>query len=188
MLKHHSAFPDHKAAFPDIQAKANVLMMNGTNSFLFDELIRAVGGAAQTERMSVFLTEISNFVNKISLLKSNLLQLDTNSLATEYYLDKNVSKVLELPEGLLQLNDRAFDDHFQENNSTFSTYIEERKSSVITPLQPLGYNLNLPQVNYDQISDNAVEAEALGKSNGGLSHESPILDINLDLFSFNGIK
>lgn len=162
MLKHHLAFPEHKSPVPDTPAKTNGLMANGTNSFLFDELINAVNGASQSEQISVFLTEISNFVNKVRLLKPKLLKQDTNCLTSEYYLDKNVSKILELPEGLLQLNESAF----QQNNSTFSSYVEERKSPDITPLHPpLGFNLNLSQVNYDQISDNAVEAEALGKPN-----------------------
>lgn len=157
MLKHHLAFPDHKTPVPDISIKPNGLIANGTNSFLFDELINAVNGASQNEQISVFLTEISNFVNKVRLLKPKLLQQDTNCLTSEYYLDKNVSKILELPEGLLQLNDSTF----QQNNSTFSSYVEERKSPDNTPL----HHLNLSQVNYDQISDNAVEAEALGKPN-----------------------
>ena len=45
-------------------------------------------------------------------------------------------------------------------------------------------------VDYNHISNNAVEAQALGKSNGidsmsSLQHESPILNISLDLFPFN---
>lgn len=197
MLKHYIAFPEHK--IPTIQNnQSNGLIVN---SFLFDELMKVVGSASQTERISMFLTEISNFVSKISLFKPKILQTEQdsshpNSTLTEYYVDKNASKILDLPEGLLQLNDRAFDDNFQPNNNKFSTYIEETNgpSNQIPSLGNLQQRLNLfPQVNYDQISDNAVEAEALGKSNENdtitdLSHETPILDIPLDLFSFNNIK
>lgn len=197
MLKHYLTFPEHK--IPPIQNnQSNGLIVN---SFLFDELMKAVGSASQTERISMFLTEISNFVSKIRLFKPKILhtEKDSSHPSTEYYVDKNVSKILDLPEGLLQLNDR-FADNYQQNNNKFSTYIEETNgpsdqiSSLSNLQQQLGYNLNLfPQVNYDQISDNAVEAEALGKSNENdtitdLPHETPILDIPLDLFSFNNIK
>lgn len=202
MLKHYLAFPDHKIPpTQNNQPHTNGLTVNGTNSFLFDELMKAVGGASQTERISMFLAEISNFVNKIHLFKPKILHTEQGSHpSTEYYVDKNVSKILDLPEGLLQLNDRAFDDNCQQNNNKFSTYIEEtngsteQHSSLSNLQQQLGYNLNLfPQVNYDQISDNAVEAEVLGKATENdtitdLPHETPILDIPLDLFSFNSIK
>lgn len=207
MLKHYLTFPDHKTqdslSRTPSQFHTNGLT-NGTNSALFDELMKSVSQSTQTERISIFLAEVSNFVSKVRKFKSKILHTDqvSHPSTSEYYLDKNVSKVLDLPEGLHQLNDRAFDEHFQQNNqqnnNTFSTYIDERPTADISPLnsnlQPLGYNLNLfPQVNYDQISDNAVEAEALGESNGNdtisdLPHETPILDIPLDLFSFNGIK
>lgn len=203
MLKHYLTFPDHKTQdsllHTPSQFHTNGRMVNGTNSFLFDELMKTVSQSTQTERISIFLAEVSNFVSKIRKFKSKILHTDqvSHPSTSEYYLDKNVSKVLDLPEGLHQLNDRAFDDQFQQKNQQFSTYIDERPTTEILPLsnlQPLGYNLNLfPQVNYDQISDNAVEAEVLGKSNGNdtisdLPHETPILDIPLDLFSFNGIK
>lgn len=205
MLKHYLMFPDHKTPGQDSHAasqfQTNGLMVNGgTNSALFDELMKIVGRAAQSERISIFLAEISNFVSKVHLFKPKILHMEQGShtsTTSEYYIDKNVSKVLDLPEGLLHLNDRAFDDHFQTKNNMFSTYIDEMPAtadiSTLQPslanLQPVGYNLNLfPQVNYDQISDNAVEAEALGKSTVNATPESPILDIPLDLFSFNGIK
>lgn len=203
MLKHYLTFPDHKTqdslSHTPSQFHTNGRMVNGTNSFLFDELMKTVSQSTQTERISIFLAEVSNFVSKVRKFKSKLLHTDqvSNPSTSEYYLDKNVSKVLDLPEGLHLLNDRAFDDQFQQKNQQFSTYIDDRPTADISPLsdlQPIGYNLNLfPQVNYDQISDNAVEAEVLGKSNGNdtisdLPHETPILDIPLDLFSFNGIK
>lgn len=196
MLKHYLSFPDHK--IPPIQTNQSHTNGQILNSFLFNELMKMVGSASQTERISMFLAEISNFVSKVRLFKPKILSGTHPS--TEYYIDKNVSKILDLPEGLLQLNDRAFDDNCQQNNNTFSTYIEEtngpsdQMSSLSNLQQQLGYNLNLfPQVNYDHISDNAVEAEVLGKTNDDnpitdLPHETPILDIPLDLFSFNNIK
>lgn len=203
MLKHYLAFPDHKITPPQNNyTHTNGLVVNGTNSFLFDELMKAVAGVSQTEQISMFLAEISNFVSKVRLFKPKILHTEQGSHpSTEYYVDKNVSTILEMPEGLFHLNDRAFDDNFKQNNNTFSTYIEETNgppsdqlSSLSNLQQQLGYNLNLfPQVNYDQISDNAVEAEVLGKPNENdnitdLPHETPILDMPLDLFSFNHIK
>lgn len=205
LLKHYLAFPEHKAPAnrplisSQFQTNGGIINGGGSNSFLFDELMKLIGQTAQTERISIFLAEVSNFVSKVDALKSKIIHSNSMSHTStaEYYLDKNVSKILEMPEGLHQLNDRAFDDNFQ---TTFSTYIDDRPPSVDIsslsnlPLQSLDYNLDhFPLVNYDQISDNAVEAEALGKSNGNdgisdLQHENPILDISLDLFSFNGIK
>lgn len=213
LLKHYLAFPEHKAPAnrplisSQFQTNGGGIINGGgvggggTNSFLFDEMMKLIGQTAQTERISIFLAEVSNFVSKLDALKSKIIHSNTMSHHTstsEYYLDKNVSKILDMPEGLHQLNDRAFDDNFQ---TAFSTYIDDRpvpsmdiSSLSHLPLQSLDYNLDhFPLVNYDQISDNAVEAEALGKSNGtdgisDLQHENPILDISLDLFSFNGIK
>ncbi|XP_031632271.1 uncharacterized protein LOC116346389 [Contarinia nasturtii] len=199
LLKHYIAFPDHKDSIQKSQSQTNGLS-NGTNSFLFDELMKFVGRASQTERISMFLAEISNFVNTVHLIKPKILQTEQGTHpSTEYYVDKNVSKILELPEGLVQLNDKAFDDNVQQNNNTFGPYIKKDQPKCldrptdISNLQPLGYNLNLfPQVNevsYDQITDNAVEAE-LGKSSGNdsvgdLTHAT---DIPLDMFSFNNIN
>lgn len=190
-------FPDHKTHMQEISHRSNQFhpngrMANGTNSIVFDELMKIVGRGTQTERISIFLAEISNFVSNVRMLKPKILHSDQtpHPSTSEYYLDTNVSKVLDLPEGLHQLNDRAFDDH-SSNNTTFSTYIDDRPTEDPSSVN----NLNLfPQVNYDQISDNAVEAEALRKTNGNdtmndlvpqdsfalLSHSN----IPLDLFSF----
>lgn len=204
LLKHYQAFPGHKVPanrpFISTQFQTNGGCINGgggPNSFLFDELMKLIDRTAQTERISIFLAEISHFVSKVDALKTKIVHSNLNSHTTsksEYYLDKNVSKMLEMEEGLHQLNDRAFDDKVQ---TAFSTYIDDRPPSVDIssplsnlPLQSLGYNLDhFPLVNYDQISDNAVCE--LGKSNGtdGIGDlQNPILDISLDLFSFNGIK
>lgn len=207
LLKHYLVYPDHNTPGNLLGAPNNRLAIGngGTNSLLFDELMKLVSRSTQTERISIFLTELSNFVSNINQFKPKIMYSGQTAhpSTSEYYIDKNVSKVLDITEGLHQLNDRAFDVHFQPNNNTFSTYIDdERPPPTVADtssldgisLQPLGCNLNLfPQVNYDQISDNAVEAEVLGKSNGNdtivdLPHETPILDISLDLFSFNGIK
>lgn len=173
MVKHHLAFPDHRTPVRNNQYHTNSHSINGTNSFLFDELMKVMGTAPHNERIPKFLAEISNFVNKVHLFKPKILQKEPSTHPPiEYYVDKNVSKFLDLPEGLLQLNESAFDDNFQQSNNTFGTYIEDRTTDN-SNLQSLRYDMNLfPQVNYDQISDNAVEAaEVLGKSNG---NESPI--------------
>lgn len=206
LLKHYQAFPEHNVPvnrpFISSQFQTNGGCINGgrSNSFLFDELMKLISQTAQTERISIFLAEISNFVSKVDAFKSKIvhshLNSHTSNSTSEYFIDKNVSKMLEMQEGLHQLNDRAFDDKVQ---TTFSTFIDDRTPSLdissalsSLPLQSLEYNLDhFPLVNYDQISDNAVCE--LGKSNGhdgigDLQHENPILDISLDLFSFNGIK
>lgn len=183
MIKHFLAYPDHKKPIQNNQPHTNGLETNGTNSVLFDELMKIVSTASQKQRIHMFLAEISNFVNKVRFFKPKLLQTQGIYSSTEYYVDKNVSKVLDLTEGLLQLNDRAFDESFQQTNNTFNTF-----SSEVSPLE---YNLNLfPQGNYDQISDNAVEAEVLGKSNESntvteLSPETHILDISFRSITSN---
>lgn len=90
MLKHHLAFPDHKA--PVQETHSNGVMVNGTNSFLFDELMKVVGRASQSDRISTFLAEISNFVSTVRLFKTKILQTEQtpNILASEYYLGNNL--------------------------------------------------------------------------------------------------
>lgn len=202
MLKHFIAFPDHKAPsdknFSNIQPvnlnqfNYDDISMNGINSFLFDELMKVVGQATQTERISTFLSELSNFICKIRSCKPKLLH--PNETTSEYFLDKYVSKVFDLPEGQIRFDEKAFDEHSQQTNEKFATFIDERpvtELATLNNIQELGYGINLfQQVNYDQISDNAVEAEALGEihQNSDAAHGTPILDIPLDLFSFKNIE
>ena len=154
LLKHYLVFPEHKAPAnqplisSQFQTNGGIINGGGSNSFLFDELMKLIGQTAQTERISIFLAEVSNFVRQVDALKSKIIHSNLMSHMTstsEYYLDKNVSKILEMPEGLHQLNDRAFDDNFQ---TTFSTYIDDRPPSVDIsslanlPLQSLDYSLD----------------------------------------------
>lgn len=174
MLKHHLAFPDHKTPIRETHAPNQLLtpngsMANGVNGSLFNDLMRIVGSASQSERISIFLSEISSFVSNVRTVWGKLHLEQVPHLSTsEYYLDKNVSKVLDLPEGLFHLNIGAFDDYFQQNKAMFRTYVDEPPIvdiASIADLPQIGYNLNLfPQVNYDQITDNAVEAEVLEKT------------------------
>lgn len=202
MLKHFIAYPDHKTSsdknFLNIQPVnpnqfiSDDVSMNGINSFLFDELMKVVGQATRTERISTFLSELSNFICKIRSCKPKLLH--PNETTSEYFLDKYVSKVFDLPVGQIRFDEKAFDEHSQRNDEKFVSFIDERpvaELAALNNIQQLGYGLNLfQQVNYDQISDNAVEAEVLGKihQHPDATHETPILDIPLDLFSFNNIE
>lgn len=210
MQKHHLAFPNHKTPTREnsqhtqtsnfVPFNSHEILMNGANSFLFDELMKMVNQTAQSKRVSTFLTELSNFLYKVKTLKSKLL--DTKSPASaisEYYMDKGVCNVFDMIEGNIQLNDNAFDSEFELNEKIFSSIMNEQAvvndlSSLTSHLPSLEYNLNLfPQVNYDQITDNAVEAEALEKVHSKetiseIPPPSPMLDIPLDLFSFNNLK
>lgn len=209
LLKHYVTFPDHKTFDSSSHTQASnsshfdisETFTNGAHSILFDELMKLIGQTLPGERVPTFLTEVSNFVYKIRSLKPKLIHSSSSGdhSGPEYYVDRNVARLLNLPEGRTQLDENAFDEHhLQEKEKPFSTFIDERPindlSSLSSNLQHLGYNLNLfPPVNYDHISDNAVEAEVLGEIHtndtiNDISHESPILDMNLDLFPFNNIK
>lgn len=113
MLKHHLAFPDHKA--PIQEAHTNGVMVSGTNSFLFDELMKVVGRASQSDRISTFLAEISNFVSTVRLFKPKILQTEqaSNKLTSEYYLGKHFGSNFQF---ILILNDRNSFAHFDPQN------------------------------------------------------------------------
>lgn len=161
--------------------------------------MKIVGQTLPGDRVPTFLNEVSNFVYKLRMLKSKLLQpLAIDQPIAEYYVDKNVSKIMNLPDGRIQLNEKAFVEHSptESIDKSFSTYIDERPtsnmSSMSSNLQSLGYNLNLfpPEVQYDHISDNAVEAEIHQNDPiiNAMAHNTPMLDMSLDLFSFDNIK
>lgn len=208
LLRHYITFPDHKTVENNSSHTQtsnssnfdiNEPYTNGGHSILFDELMKIVGQSLPGDRVPTFLNEVSNFVYKLKTLKSKLLQPPTiHQPIAEYYVDKNVSKIMNLPDGQIQLNEKAFDEHSppESIDKTFSTFIDERPtsnmSSMSSNLQSLGYNLNLfpPEVQYDHISDNAMEAEIHQNDPiiNVMPHDAQMLDMSLDLFSFDNIK
>lgn len=212
LLKHYITFPEHKTQENSFHSQTsnssqidlNESFTNGAHSYLFDELMKMVTRVPNGERVPSFLAEVSNFVYKVRSLKSKLLSPKSMDIAEavtpDFFVDKNVAKVLNIPEGRTQMNEHAFDEHSQEqqqqHDQSFSEFINDvdrppsNMSSMSSNLQQLGYNLNLfPPVTYDHISDNAVEAEVLEKIHSNvdvindMTHESQILD----LFSFNNL-
>lgn len=206
-MRHYITFPDHKTVDNSSHTQTsnssnfdiNEPYTNGGHSIIFDELMKIVGRTNVGTRVPTFLNEVSNFVCKLRMLTTQLLQPSANDQPiAEYYVDKNVSKIMNLPNGRTQLNEKAFDEHSPSEiiDKSFSTFIDERPtsnmSSMSSNLQSLGYNLNLfpPEVQYDHISDNAVEAQIHQNDPiiNVMPHDAPMLDMSLDLFSFNNIK
>lgn len=208
LLRHYITFPDHKTVHNSFHTQTsnssncdtNETYTNGGHSLLFDELMKIVGDTLPGDRVPTFLNEVSNFVYKVRTLKSKLVQPSAiDQPVAEYYVDKNVSKIMNLPDGRIQLNEKAFDEHSPPEivDKPFSTFIDERPtsnmSSMSSNLQSLGYNLNLfppEHVQYDHINDNAVEAEIHPNDPiiNVMPHDTPMLDMSLDLFSFDNIK
>lgn len=207
LLRHYNTFPDHKTVDNSSHNQTsnssnfdiNEPYTNGGHSILFDELMKIVSQTSPGDRVPTFLNEVSNLVYKLRTLKSKLLQPSAiDQPIAEYYVDKNVSKIMNIPDGRTQLNEKAFDEHSSPEimNKPFSTFIDERPtsnmSSMSSNLQSLGYNLNLfpPEVQYDHISDNAVEAEIHQNDPiiNAMPIDTPMLDMSLDLFSFDNLK
>lgn len=203
LLKHYFNFPDHRTTNDDgfqstrvnqISIAESPPNINGIHSFLFDELMKVVGQTSQMERIPTFLYEVSNFLCKLRSFKSKLMH--TNGTTTEHFLDKHVSKLFDVPEGLVNLDTEAFDEHSHNNtNMLLDRFTESQAandlSAAIANLTDLDYGLNLfNPVGYDQISHNSIEAEVLAKLNEGpvTTQNTPILDIPMDLFSFDNIK
>lgn len=134
LLKHYLNFPDHQciadkalASQPTIQNHcSNDEPLNGLQSFLFDELMKMVGQTAHTERIPRFLAELSNFTSKLRSLKSKLLY--TNGASTEHFIDKYVSKLFDLPEGNMNIDDKAFDEH--SHHDVADTVLFDRQNIV----------------------------------------------------------
>lgn len=80
--------------------------LNGVHSFLFDELMKVVGRSTQVERVPTFLYELSNFLCKVRSFRPKLMH--TNGSSTEHFLDRHVSRLFDLPEGLANLDNEAF--------------------------------------------------------------------------------
>lgn len=196
MLSHLKAFPDHKMPF-DIASVvsngfANGLPTSPTNSLLFNELTRSLSNVMRNERCKYLLDELSNFAMQINVLKGSLLPSCTSEYVDHrpHYVDKNVGQLLGIQEGNYNLNESVL-EHFQcqmqqKISSPFNA-IGSTLPSVVS-IQPSNYDLvPINEVNFDQITDNAMEAVSLDKiliKDSDVTVTSPILDISL--FRFNG--
>lgn len=198
MLSHLKAFPDHKMPFahqPDVvNGLTNGLPFNYTNSLIFNELIRSLATVKRKERCKHLLDELSHFMTHLNVLKDSLLPTcnSTNVDQQLHYVDKSASQLLGITEGNYNLNDNLL-EHYQcqtkKKDSPPFEGIETTLPSVVS-IQPSKYDLvPINEVNYDQITDNAMEAVSLDKmlsKDSDVVVTSPILDISLDMFQFNG--
>lgn len=200
MLSHLKAFPDHKMPFDHLPATSNGLT-NGisnsspTNSSLFNELIRNLTTMRRNERCKYLLDELNNFMTHLNVLKDSMLPtcISQNDEHVEYqthYVEKNVSQLLGIQEGNYDLNE-SFLEHYQCQMEQKSVEIFESTLPSVVSIQPSKYDLvPINEVNYDQITDNAMEAVSLDKiltsKDSDVIVSSPILDISLDMFQFNG--
>lgn len=197
MLSHLKAFPDHKMPFDHRPAESNGLANGGdatpspTNSILFNELTRSLSTISQNERCKYLLDELSNFVTHLNVFKNSLLPtcISENVDQQPHYVDKNVSLLLGIQEGSYDLNERVLEHYQCQTEQKSSAAFEVNLPSVVS-IQPSKYDLvPINEVNYDQITDNAMEAVSLDKilsKDSDVIVTSPILDISLDMFQFNG--
>lgn len=135
--------------------------------------------------------ELSNFATHLNVLKSSLLPscIDENVDQQSHYVDKNAALLLGIEEGSCNLNERVL-EHYQCQMEPKSPEAFEKMLPSVVSIQPSKYDLvPINEVNYDQITDNAMEAVSLDKilsKDSDVVITSPILDISLDLFQFNG--
>lgn len=191
MLSHLNAFPGHR---PSNGLSNGLSNPSPTNSFLFNELTRSLSTVARNDRCKYLLGELSNFVTHLNVLKESLLPpcMDANVDQRPHYVDKNISQLFGIQEGNYNLNESVL-EHYQcqmeQRSSTPFDGIEASLPSVVS-MQPSKYDLvPINEVNYDQITDNAMEAVSLDKilsKDSDVVVSSPILDISLDMFQFNG--
>lgn len=196
MLSHLIAFPDHKMPFDHPSVISNgvandVSTPSPTNSFLFNELTRSLSTLKRDERCKYLLDELSNFVTHLNVLKDSLLPscISENVHHRPYYIEKNVGQLLGIQEGNYNVNESVI-EHYQCQMEQKSLAIFEANLPTVVSIQPSKYDLvPINEVNYDQITDNAMEAVSLDKilnKDSNVVDSSPILDISLDLFQFNG--
>lgn len=200
MLSHLKAFPDHKMPF-DHRTPATNGLKNGTttptpssptNSILFNELIRNLSTATQNERCKFLLDELSNFITHLNVLKDSLLpSCNTDCVHNQsHYIDKNVGQLFSIQAGTYDLNADLLQHYQHQMIEQKNAEIFESTLPSVVSIQPSQYDLvPINEVNYDQITDNAMEAVSLDKilsKDNDVVVPSPILDISLDMFQFNG--
>lgn len=195
MLSHLKSFPDHEMPFDHRTAASNghtngITKPSPTNSFLFNELTRSLSTVSANERCKYLLDELSNFAIHLKVLKNSLLPPcigDNVDLRQSHYVDKSAGQLLGIQEGNYNLNECILEHYRCQAEQKSSTIFETTLPSVVS-IQPSKYDLvPINEVNYDQITDNAMEAlDNILSKDADVVVTSPILDISLDMFQFNG--
>lgn len=198
MLKHLEDFPDHKDNLKDNYKsssqrihKRNITHTthsydNSCDSFLFDKLLKEVYKTNINERSAYFLSQLTNFVTKMRFFKESLLANDNsneNLNSRVNYVNRHVCNLLDIPEGNHYFNESAFDEPKVIRKVLDQT--KEIQPDLLVPASDYSMPC-ITEVNYDHISDNAVEAGTLASIVCKEPATSPpLLDISLELFQFN---
>lgn len=190
MFKHLKAFPDHKQNTPEnIPSTQNVpdsfLITNPIEDApetlsIFDELMKRVHNVPKERRTHLFLTEVSDFVERLEMLGPKLMANENINAPIEY-LDKHVCKLFGIQEGNYQINEKVLeknaklrlsdgsfgDSHDMNHHSELNEFERHNMPNpepMSTSSQPLEYNLNM--LSLDGISNSKMNLT------GSISEES----------------
>ncbi len=226
-MRHLKAFPEHDIAIPTsnkrVKATISTQRIRTTipatlqsSERLFDVLIQKIRNAPVDEKSHILFREISDFVEKLEAIRSQLL-CDDNTHSSVEYLDKHCSKIFGTQEGnyhisldiLDQLASGIDPNEFASNATA---------DANILPNQ-IDHNINVSLSSISESKIHLVEGiseESLLKtvddlmrkegrmSDGNFDHieisdnaveavtlkstrtTQPILNLSLDLFKFDG--
>lgn len=108
-MRHLKAFPEHDIVIPTIkqrtkttesksQTRTPIPSVFQSSDRLFDVLIQKIKNAPIDEKSHILFREISDFVEKLEAIRSQLL-CDDNTHSSVEYLDKHCSKIFGTQEG-----------------------------------------------------------------------------------------
>lgn len=161
MFKHLQAFPDHKDSFQEYlshigkhsaksaasnsmtvtsipETASNPTAVPQQNS-LYDEFLSRVQNEPKENKLNYFMTELSNFAEKIDQFAVNLLTARNGNTSIKY-VNKHVARLLNLQEGNYQLNRDPFDNYTPDMNDDLNLSTSNNVNQLI-------YNIdkNTPQ-------------------------------------------
>lgn len=225
-MRHLKAFPEHDIPIPTnkrlkmVDSKSRIRTpvppTVPSSDRLFDVLIQKIKNAPVDEKSHILFREISDFVEKLEAIRSQLL-CDDNTHSSVEYLDKHCSKIFGTQEGNYHISLDILDqlaagidpNEFANNSAT---------DANILPNQ-IDHNINVSLSSISESKIHLVEGiseESLLKtvddlmrkegrmSDGNFDHieisdnaveasslkgsgtTQPILNLSLDLFKFDG--
>lgn len=230
VMKHLKAFPEHDMPIPTKQKKITLPKKKKppippippipppyqSSDRLFDVLIQKIKHAPIDEKSHILFREISDFVEKLEAIRSQLL-CDDNTHSSVEYLDKHCSKIFGTQEGnyhisldiLEQLAAGIDPNEFANNAATDSTILPNQIDHNI--------NVSLSSISESKIHlVDGISEESLLKTvddlmrkegrmgDGNFDHieisdnaveavtlknsgtTQPLLNLSLDLFKFDG--
>ncbi|KAJ6638970.1 hypothetical protein Bhyg_11708 [Pseudolycoriella hygida] len=222
VMRHLKAFPEHDMQIPPKPTKLTesksrirtpIHSTLQTSDRLFDVLIQKIKNAPIDEKSHILFREISDFVEKLEAIRSQLL-CDDNTHSSVEYLDKHCSKIFGTQEGnyhislniLEQLASGIDPNEFASNatadpanqldhniNVSLSSISESKihlvegisEESLLKTVDDLMRKEGrMGDGSFDNIEISDNAVEAVTLKNSG--NTQPILNLSLDLFKFDG--